>query len=165
MNLGRLLRHLIVPPWWAARQFPARAQAVVGRAIAESETRHRGELRFVVEGGMPIGALRAGQNARQRAVDLFASLGVWDTADNSGVLIYVQLADRRVEIVADRGIDARVGQAFWAGVCRDLEAAFRAGRFEAGAVAAIETITGALVMHFPPRADNPNELPDQPLVL
>jgi uncharacterized membrane protein len=90
---------------------------------------------------------------------------VWDTAHNSGVLIYVQLVDRRIEIVADRGITARVPQAQWDTICRLMESAFRAGRFEDGAQAAIVEITRLLRQHFPPLANNPNELPDQPVVL
>ncbi len=165
MTIMRFLRHVLAPGWWTARRFPVAARAAVGRAIAASETRHRGELRFVVEGGLPTAHLVAGRDARARAVELFARLGVWDTAGNSGVLIYVQLIDRRVEIVADRGIDARVGQDFWDGVCRQLEADFRDGRFEDGALKAIATITDALARHFPPEGDNPNELPDHPVML
>ena len=90
---------------------------------------------------------------------------MWDTEQNSGVLIYLQLIDRRVEIVADRGIDARVGQAFWPAVCRRMEQAFREGRFEAGSLAALGDITGALSEYFPSTSGGPNELPDAPLVL
>ena len=75
---------------------------------------------------------------RQRAEELFASLRVWDTAHNSGVLIYVQLVDRRIEIVADRGISAMVPQAQWDAICRRMEAAFRERRFEAGSLDAIK---------------------------
>ncbi len=165
MDLVRFFRHALLPPWWAMRVFPKAAQAAVEAAIAASERRHTGELRFVVEAALPPAHLLAGRSARARAIDLFAQLRVWDTEANSGVLIYVQLLDRKVEIVADRGIDARVGHAFWEAVCGRLQTAFRAGRFEAGALAAIDEITAALAAHFPPGADNPNELPDRPVVL
>lgn len=165
MNGSRLFRHLAQPHWWSQRVFPPATQEAVRAAIAASEEKHRGELRFVVEGGLPLGDLLRDVTPRQRALDLFAQLGVWDTEDNSGVLIYVQLLDRRVEIVADRGVDARLGEAFWQGVCRRMEAAFARGEFQAGALAAIAEISDELACHFPALADNPNELPDAPLLL
>jgi uncharacterized membrane protein len=167
MDAMRFLKHSLVPHWWALRVLrvqPEGMLAAIERAIGESEKRHAGELRFVVEGPLPAAVL-AGRTSRQRAIDLFSQLRVWDTEDNSGVLIYVQLVDRKVEIVADRGIHARVGQGFWEEVCGRMQAEFRTGRFEAGALAAIGEITEALATHFPPRGNNPNELPDQPVVL
>lgn len=165
MDLPRFFRHSLVPHWWARRTLPPGLLARIERAIGDSEQRHAGELRFVIEGPLPASVLLAGQTSRERAIDLFAQLRVWDTAANSGVLIYVQLVDRKVEIVADRGIHTRVGQGFWEGVCRRLQEDFRAGRFETGALAAIAEITEALANHFSPDSNNPNELPDQPLVL
>lgn len=165
MDLRRFLRHVFVPQWWAMRAFPPATLAAVEAAIAASELRHRGELRFVVEAALPPAQLFAGCTARTRAIELFSQLRVWDTEANSGVLIYVQLLDRKVEIVADRGIDARVGQDFWNGVCARLQTAFHGGRFAAGALAAIDEIGAVLAAHFPPVGDNPNELPDRPLVL
>ena len=164
MDVTRFLKHSLVPHWWALRVLPRGTLDAIERAIGESEKRHSGELRFVVEGPLPAAVL-GGRTCRQRAIDLFSQLRVWDTEDNSGVLIYVQLVDRKVEIVADRGIHARVGQGFWEEVCGRLQAEFRAGRFEAGALAAIGEITEALATHFPPGNDNPNELPDKPVVL
>jgi len=165
MSLARICKHALVPHSWAVRPFPPALLGAIEAAIAASETRHSGELRFVVEGPLPTAVLLSGQTARQRAVDLFAQLRVWDTEHNSGVLIYVQLVDRKVEIVADRGIDVRVGQAFWEAVCGRMLAAFRAGHFESGACAAIAEVTEVLAQHFPAGEENPNELPDQPVVL
>jgi uncharacterized membrane protein len=165
MKLSRVLRHLVLPHWSVLRAFPKPALGAIKRAIASSEASHQGELRFVVEAGLPLSALWRGQSPRARAVELFSRLRVWDTAQNSGVLIYLQLIDRRVEIVADRGIDARVGPEFWNVVCRRMEQAFREGRFEAGSLVALSEITAALREHFPSAGDNPNELPDSPLIL
>ena len=165
MKVRRLLRHFVAPRWWAMRPFPKKTLAAIEHAIAASEASHRGELRFAVEGALPIGDLVHGKSPRRRALDLFSQLRVWDTADNSGVLIYLQLVDRRVEIVADRGIDAKVGQEFWNAVCRRMEQAFRAGDFEGGALAALGEITAELARHFPSAGNNPNELPDAPVVL
>jgi uncharacterized membrane protein len=164
MDLARFFKHSLVPQWWALRALPAGTLGAIEQAIGESEKRHSGELRFVVEGPLPAAVL-SGKGCRQRAIELFSQLRVWDTEANSGVLIYVQLVDRKVEIVADRGIHAQVGQAFWEGVCGRLQSEFGAGRFEAGALAAIGEITEALARHFPPGAHNLNELPDKPVVL
>jgi uncharacterized membrane protein len=106
-----------------------------------------------------------GQSARERATEVFSNLRVWDTAHNSGVLIYVQLVDRRIEIVADRGINAKVPQPEWDAICRRMEAAFRESRYEGGALTAIGEITALLARHFPPHGDNPDELSDKPVVL
>jgi len=122
-------------------------------------------LRVVVEANLPLSGLWRGQSARARAIELFSQLRVWDTEENSGVLIYLQLIDRRVEIVADRGINACVGQEFWEGVCRHMESAFRSGDFEGGTLLALRTITAALAEHFAATGEKSNELPNAPLVL
>ncbi|MDX9707527.1 MAG: TPM domain-containing protein [Azospira sp.] len=165
MNPLRFLRHALFPQWWAMRAFPRDSLARLEAAIAESERRHAGELRFVVEAALPLASLFRDESAHERAIALFSQLRIWDTEANGGVLIYVQLLDRRIEIVADRGIDACVGAAFWEGVRDRMQAAFRAGRFEAGVLAALDEITGALAANFPPHAENANELPDRPLLL
>ncbi len=165
MDITRTLKHLFAPQWIIARAFPRRALTAIEHAIRDSEKTHDGELRFAVEAGLDLLPLLKGQTARQRAYEVFAQLGVWDTAYNSGVLIYVQLVDHRIEIVADRGINAKVPQQQWDAICRRMEAAFRESRFEGGALKAIEEISALLARHFPPRGDNPDELPDKPVVL
>jgi uncharacterized membrane protein len=165
MNTVRLLKHLIIPDWVARRTFPSRAASRIEKAIRESERQHLGELRFVLEGGLPLPFLRAKKPARARAEDLFARLRVWDTEHNSGVLIYVQLVDRRIEIVADRGIAAKVSEAEWSAICRAMEKTFRAGRYEEGALEAIEGATALLARHFPSDGQHRNELPDRPVFL
>lgn len=165
MRIKRLVRHLFAPRWIVDRAFPRRALDAIGDAIGKSEQTHEGELRFAVEAGLHPRPLWSGQTVRQRADELFGSLRVWDTARNSGVLIYVQLVDRRIEIIADRGIAARVPQQQWDDICRRMEAAFRERRFEAGALVAITEITALLAQHFPPQDYNPNELPDKAVIL
>lgn len=161
----RWIRHLWLDDLAVRRDFPRPVLSAIERAIATQENRHRGELRFVVEGGLPLAPLLSGRTARERAIDVFSRLRVWDTEDNAGVLVYLLLADRRVEIVADRGIHARVGSAAWDAICGEMQSAFAAGRFEAGAILGIEAISDLLAAHFPPGEENPNELPDTPLVL
>lgn len=165
MNLRRIFRHLLAPGWVVRRAFPRRALARIEAAIAASEVKHRGELRFAVEGALDFLLVWHDIPVRQRAVDLFSELRVWDTEDNCGVLIYLQLVDHDVEIVADRGIARSVPQARWDELCHDMEEAFRAGRYEEGTLRAVEEIGTLLAQHFPPGEDNPNELPDRPVVL
>jgi uncharacterized membrane protein len=165
MMLGRLLKHGLTPRWLAARRFGPALSAEIGAAVEVAEASQRGEIRFVVEGPLPFAELWHGRSARQRAADLFGRLGVWDTEENSGILIYVQLVDRRVEILADRGIAAQVQQAEWDAICRGMEAAFRVADYRGGALAAIQRAGELLKAHFPARGANPNELPDQPVLL
>lgn len=165
MKIGRILKHLCAPHWIARRAFPRRTLKAIEEAIRDSEKTHDSELRFAVEVGLHPIPLWRGQTARQRAQAVFASLGVWDTEHNSGVLIYVQLVDRAIEIVADRGISAKVPQQQWNSICGRIEAAYRNRDFEQGTLAGIREITALLAAHFPPTGANPNELPDGPVVL
>jgi uncharacterized membrane protein len=165
MKLSRMLKHLLLPAWYVRRVFARDDPIAIGAAIAACEQTHRGELRFVVEGPLPLASLWRDKSSRQRAVELFASQRVWDTEENSGILIYVQLVDRRVEILADRGIAARVAQTEWDAICRAMEASFRRGEWRQGALQAVARAGELLAQHFPAGTVNPNELPDQPLVL
>jgi uncharacterized membrane protein len=119
----------------------------------------------VVEGALDGAPLFRGQPARERALDVFSQLRIWDTEDNNGVLIYLLLADRDVEIVADRGIHARVGAAGWEAICNEMETDFRAGDFARGAIRGIDAVSRHLAAHFPKRGGGKNELPDTPVVM
>lgn len=164
-TIQRILDHLIYPPWRVRRAFPVETLKAIEDEIAASERLHRGELRFVVEAGLSFAELWRGTTARQRALDVFADLHVWDTEDNSGVLIYVLLADRQVEILADRGINRKVGEAAWQAICRAMEAAFRDDRFHAGALAGVQAITQLLAAHFPAQEANQDELPNTAIII
>lgn len=161
--MRRALKHALMPHWLAMRAFPQAALAKIERAVKASEQQHGGEIRFALEGPLHLAHLRL--SPRERARQVFGQLGVWDTEERSGVLIYVQLVDRRIEIVADRGIASRVKQAEWDAVCRAMERSFKAGQFQAGALEAIQSVTAILARHFPPGPGNPNELSDKPAVL
>lgn len=165
MDMGRILKHLLYPHWRIGRAFPRGALLAIEVAVEASEHLHDGELRFVVEGGMELPMLLRGVTPRQRAVELFSRLRVWDTEHNSGVLIYVQLADRQVEILADRGIHKKVGDEAWQRICAAMEQAFRAGQFEQGALEGVQAVGRVLAEHFPPRGENPDELANAPVVL
>ena len=159
--LQRFFRHFIASYWQAQRQFPASVRAAITRAIARSEMQHAAELRFVVEAALSPTQLLQRMTARERALEVFSALRVWDTEHNSGVLIYVLLGDHAVEIVADRGIARRLReQDLWPPVMARLQQAFAAGQVEAGAVAAVEMVGEHLIRHFPVNGPNPDELPD-----
>jgi uncharacterized membrane protein len=165
MGIKRVGKHLLEHRWRARRLFPPPVLARIEAAIKAGETTHSGQLRFVVEGALDGAPLLHDQPARERALDIFSHLRIWDTAHNNGVLIYVLLADRKVEIIADRGIDAYVGAEGWARICHDMDMEFRAGRFEGGVLQGISEVSHELARYFPARGPHPNELPDKPVVI
>jgi uncharacterized membrane protein len=165
MSIARIGKHLLHHHWWKKRYFPAKVLAAIEQAIKAGEATHSGQVRFVVEGALDGAPLFRDQPARERALDLFGQLRIWDTADNNGVLIYLLLADRNVEIVADRGIDARVGTAGWEKICRAMETDFKARNFEGGAIRGIEAVSRELAAHFPGHGGGFNELSDAPVVI
>ncbi len=165
MDIKRIATHLLATDRQVNRAFPRSTLTAIEKAIKASENAHDGEIRFAVEGGLDGAPLFKDQTARERAIDVFSQLRIWDTEHNNGVLIYLLLADRQVEIVADRGIHAKCGTDVWAAICSDMEAAFKTANYEGGVVGGIEAVTRQLVNHFPPQARARNELPDQAVVL
>jgi uncharacterized membrane protein len=165
MSIKRITRHLLQHHWRANQVFPKGVLDRIEQAIKRGEASHSGQVRFVVEGALDGGPLFRNQPARERALDVFSHLRIWDTAHNNGVLIYLLLADRDVEIVADRGIDAKVGAGRWEQICRAMEAEFASGQFERGVIGGIEAVSQELARHFPPQGPHRNELPDAPVVM
>jgi uncharacterized membrane protein len=165
MGIARITRHLLTDHSAVRKALPAAALKEIERAITEQEKRHDGEIRFCIEAALPWSYLKRGAGARERAVMLFSKLRTWDTERNTGVLVYVLWADKAVEIVADRGIARLVEQPVWDGVCREIAKAFGAGQAVEGVVAGIGHISDELARHFPPLADNPDELANAPVVL
>ena len=165
MDIRRTIRHLFFWDWQVQRAFPRASLEAIGKAIAASEQTHGGEIRFVVEASLEGAPLWQGQTTRERAIDVFSQLRVWDTEANNGVLIYLLLADRSVEIIADRGIHARTGSAPWATICHDMERAFSSAEFLAGTLAGIAAIANVISQHFPALEKRKNELPDAPVIL
>jgi len=165
MGIKRIGKHLLEHRWRVRRIFPPKVLANIEQAIKASEATHSGQIRFVVEGALDGAPLFRNQTARARALDIFSRLRIWDTAHNNGVLIYLLLADRDFEIVADRGIDTKVGAAGWEKICADMEADFRAGNFERGVIKGIEAVSRHLAAHFPKHGAGGNELPDAPVVI
>jgi uncharacterized membrane protein len=156
---------MVTLPGAVARRFPPAAMAAIEKAIGAGEAQHRGEIRFAAEAALDSAPLLGGQAARERALEVFSLLRVWDTEENNGVLIYLLLADHDVEIVADRGISARVAAGEWEEICRRMEAAFRRGEFQQGVLAGIAEVSALLARHYPARPGDRNELADKPAIL
>ncbi len=161
----RILRHFLTGQWAVRRRFPAVALTTIEQAIQQSEMRHGGEICFVVEAGLSTAALLKNQSARERALEVFSQLRIWDTEHNNGVLIYLLLADRDVEIIADRGIHNAVNPTEWEDICRAMESAFQQQQFTTGIVDGIERVTLLLQRHFPAQPDEKNAVADRPVIL
>lgn len=160
MYLIRLFKHLLTPPWCVPGAFPQPVQQAIETAIQRSEREHSGQIRLAVEGALQTGAALRNQAARERALEVFTQLRIWDTEQNNGVLIYLLLADRDVEIVVDRGLHKQVPQATWEAICQGMETEFRHNRFESGVLLGIDAIGKLLATYYPAQAGNSNELPD-----
>ena len=161
----RLLRHLFARS--AQARFPPDAMGRIAAAIDAGERRHAGEICFAVESALPIGALLRGVSARIRAERAFERMRVWDTQANNGVLLYLLLADHRIEIVADRGLRGKVSDEQWRGVCQLMEERLRAGDAEDAVVRGVEAVSDLLAEHFPqqPGTVDVDELPNQPRII
>lgn len=165
MQFKRIVKHLLTTQHQVTKAFPPHTLTAIEQAIKTSEATHVGEIRFAVEDALDGMALFRGQSPRARAIELFAQLRVWDTEHNNGLLIYLLLADRAVEIVADRGIHARVGSHAWEKVCRQMEAAFKQSNYEDGVVQGVQAVTRHLARNFPAGGTNRDELPNRPVLV
>jgi uncharacterized membrane protein len=165
MDIKRVIKHLSISHATVRRYFPRTALDNIEHAIVAVEQQCAGQVRFAVEHALEWKPLLAGQTARERAIEVFSDLHVWDTEHNNGVLIYLLLADRDVEIVADRGIHAKLGQQVWESICKQMEAEFRLSNFEQGVIAGISSVGKHLSDHYPQVGNQNNELPDRPVLM
>jgi uncharacterized membrane protein len=168
MQFKRLIRHVTAPHWRTRMLFPATTLDAIEQAVVRAERTHAGEIRFVIETALSPLQVLNDVLPRDRALEVFGRLRVWDTEHNNGVLIHVQLADRDVEIIADRGFLGRVSPAEWEAVCRLMEEHFRAGRYQAGSIAGVDAVGTLVARHYPPpgqAAPPQNQLPDRPTLL
>jgi uncharacterized membrane protein len=169
-RIKRIVKHRWLDHATTRHAIPPDMVQRLGQRVAASEQRHTGEIRIYVEAGLPLSYLwRAAttrQITRQRALTMFGKLRVWDTANNNGVLIYLLLAERSIELVADRGLSDAVEPKVWQAMVLRMRTAFQRGHFEDGLTQALEEVSALLVQHFPlkPGETNPNELPDTPLL-
>jgi uncharacterized membrane protein len=159
-------RHLVATRWTLTRRFPRATLDAIERAVVASEAQHRGEIRFAIEAALDVRALRRHETPRDRAHEVFTELRVWDTREHNGVLIYILLAERDVEIVADRGFEGRVSPDEWRAVCAAIEAAYREARWQDGALLGIDAVTQLLIREFPRTgARDVDEQPNRPQLL
>ncbi len=165
MNIKRIVTHLLITDWHAGKRFPTDVLNRIEQRISASESTHTGEIRFVVEAALEGTPLFSNQSAQARAIDVFSQLRIWDTENNNGLLIYLLLADHAVEIIADRGINAKVGRDAWQAICRTMENDFKRGDFSNGVVNGIDSVTKQLAQHFPMTAGDKNELVNTPLIM
>jgi uncharacterized membrane protein len=164
-TLSRLLKHLRTTSAAGRRSFPPTTLKAIEETIAAGETRHRAEVRLIVEPALDMQAVLGGVQARERARELFAHYRVWDTEENCGVLVYVNLADRQVEIVADRGVGKVVAAKEWHAICRTMTQGFAQGAFHDSVIAALTQLNALLEKHYPDDGSTRNQLSDKPVVL
>lgn len=165
MDIKRIARHFFITKKQLKNTFPPRVLKTITEAIKSSETLHDGEIRFAIEPALDGVSLLNRKTSRERAVEIFSQLHVWDTEHNNGLLIYLLLADRAVEIVADRGIHAKVGSEQWKDICKIIEADFKVSAFETGMLTGIQSVTELLIKYFPASGPRVNELNDKPVML
>jgi uncharacterized membrane protein len=156
---------LLLPRAALRRRFPSHALTAIEEAIEASEKTHRAEIRVAIEVALDLREMWRCRSARARAIEVFSELGVWNTRESNGVLIYLLLAERHVEIVADRGLDGRVSDAEWREVCALVETELKAGRWRDGVLRGVAAATTLLAREFPANGANPNEQLDRPAVL
>lgn len=164
-TLSRLIKHLCTTTADVRRAFPPATLKAIEDAINEGETRHRAEVRVVVEPALNTQAVLSGMSARERARELFAHYGVWDTEENCGVLVYVNLADHQVEIVADRGVGRVIGAKDWHAICRTMTQGFARGAYHDSVITALVELNALLQQHYPDDGSRRNQLSDKPVML
>ncbi len=165
MNVKRILKHLFYPPWLVKRYFPPATLNKIEAAIAESELTHCAEIRFAVESALELSDLLADKSSFERGVDVFSQLRVWDTEQNNGVLIYLLLADRKIEIIADRGVYKNTRPEQWQQISQIMEKEFRNHRYEQGILTGIQSISRILAKLYPYQQTDTNELSNKPVIL
>jgi len=161
----RFLQHLALDHLAVRRRFDDAAMTRIEQAIAQGERTHRGQVQVAIEASLPVQRVIRHMTPRERAVEVFSQLRVWDTEENVGVLIYLLLADRAVEIVADRGIAKAVPDGQWREACKEMEAALRRSAYADAVVAGVQRVSQLLAQHFPGDGGSRNELGDRPIVL
>ena len=162
---NRFWRHAFCDEKDVRRAFPDEGMARIEQAIVAGEATHRGQVGVVIEAALPLVRVLRKHPPRERAIEVFGSLRLWDTEENNGVLVYLLLADKDVEIVADRAIHRLVGAEGWEAICRRMEKAFAAGRYVDGVEDGIREICALLAEHFPGDGGDVNEIPNRPVVL
>jgi uncharacterized membrane protein len=164
-RFSRLIRHLRINSRDGRRAFPPPTLKAIEVEIKQGETLHRAEVRMIVESSLTLAAVRDGVSSRDRARELFAHYGVWDTEENCGVLVYVNLADHKVEIVADRGVGRAIPAGEWQAICRTMTHGFARGEYHDGSLTALRQLNALLRAHYPDDGSRHDQLSNRPVVL
>ena len=165
MSLSRFIKHLWSHSRKVGQCFSKADLAAITKAIGDSENKHSGQICFAVEGALEVPALLKNFSPRDRAIEVFANLKIWDTEHNNGVLIYVLLADHAVEIVVDRGIHSNADASAWDVICHEIESKFALNEYQAGILSGIEMVSQLLQSQFPGKSSSDNEIPDTPVLM
>lgn len=164
-KFSRALRHLLSTRYSGRKAFPCATLTAIQQAITAGESVHRAEIRLIVEPSLELSAVLAGIGSRDRAHELFAQYGIWDTEENCGILIYIDLADHQVEIVADRGIARLIPAHHWQAVCKTMTTGFARGEYHDSVIAGIRQLNTVLHDYFPEGEAQSNQLSNQPILL
>ncbi|XID75158.1 TPM domain-containing protein [Alkanindiges sp. WGS2144] len=159
-NLLCWFKHACYIPWRTRHYFNAQAREQIHQAVTQAEFGHAGEIQVIIEGHLPLDLALRGDTAL-RARQLFAQYGVWDTAYNSGVLLYINLCARQVEILADRGIHQFVNDEHWQAICQQVTSLLAHGHYADGVLAGVQQIGATLEQFYDQKVqDLGNELGD-----
>ncbi len=164
-KLKRALRHLFTTNRAGRKVFPEATLQAIQDVITEGEKLHRAEVQLIVEPSLPLSEIWEGTSSRERAIELFSLHRIWDTEENSGILIYIDLADHQVEIIADRGISHIASSEEWHLVCQTMIRGFAQGIYHDSVIAAIKLLNNILRAHLPDIEGQPNQLPNRPVIL
>jgi uncharacterized membrane protein len=149
----------------AHRFFNKKDRLEIAQAVQQAEKGHVGEIQVVIEGHIPCSQAYH-QNTRLRAQQLFAELGVWDTELNSGVLLYLNLCERKVEIVIDRGLKNATQAETWNEICQNIIVNLTQKQYLRAVTKGVDDI-GQVLNQYYVESDlhNQNELPNEPIIL
>jgi len=166
MNITRIFKHLLHLPWLVHTKFPPQTLRKIEACIQKSETEHSAEIRFAVESSLGFFDLLQDTSCFDRGVDVFSELRIWDTENNNGVLVFLLLADRKVEIIADRGLNDKIDKEEWLAICQVMEKSFSQHHFEIGVIEGINHITETLAKYYPKIKQNKiDELSNKPVIM
>lgn len=168
-KFSRALRHVKTSKSHGKRAFPSATLAAIQTIITAGEDKHRAEIRLIVEPSLDLAAIMGGMTSRERAGELFTDYRIWDTEENCGVLIYINLADHQVEIIADRGIARLVPADHWHAVCKTMTDGFAQGLYHDSVVNGLQQLNAILKKYFPEgestQSPQSNQLSNQPILL
>lgn len=163
--LKRFFRHLFTTAATGRRAFPEQTLLTIEELIGQGEKTHRAEIRLIIEPSLSVESILSRLTARERALELFGRFRIWDTEENCGVLVYINMADRQVEVIADRGIACKVSSHEWENICGIMTSGFKEGNFQESTLKALSTLNHLLEKHFPLTGNRANQLPDHPVLL